>query len=413
MLPFRPIQSKGLAVDNEHLISEMEPYRAELGEIRRDIHAHPETGFEEVRTAGLVAEKLREWGIEVTEGVGGTGVVGVIVGERAGQRAIGLRADMDALNILEANDFAHASKNPGKMHACGHDGHTTMLLGAARYLAEHRDFGGTVNLIFQPAEEGLGGARRMVAEGLFERFPCDVVYGMHNMPGIAVGQFAIRPGPMMAAGDRWEVTFKGTGGHGGATPHLSTDVSIVQAHFVLALQTIVGRNIAAIDPAVISVGYIGGGARASTNVMPAEIVVGGTSRSFGEATRDIIERRMRELATTLAAAHGCRAEVQFNRLGKALVNHAEQTEVAIKAASRIVGTKQVDGAVKPITGGEDFTEMLLRKPGAFIFIGNGVDGDGGAHGLHTPKFEFNDEILTLGASYWVSLVHEELATAAG
>jgi hippurate hydrolase len=397
-------------VDNQDLILEMEPYRAELTEIRRDIHAHPETGFEEERTAALVAGKLRQWGVEVAEGVGKTGVVGTIVGERAGQRAIGLRADMDALNILEQNAFPHASRNAGKMHACGHDGHTTMLLGAARYLAEHRDFGGTVHVIFQPAEEGLGGARSMIAEGLFERFPCDVVYGMHNMPGIPTGQFAIRPGPLLAAGDRWEVTFKGTGGHGGATPHLSTDVTVVQAHFVLALQTIVGRNIAAIEPAVISVGYIGGGSRRSTNVMPAEIVVGGTSRSFSESTRDIIERRMRELATTLASAHGCRAEVEFNRLGRALVNNAEQTEVAIKAAASIVGEAKVDGATKPITGGEDFAEMLLRKPGAFIFIGNGIDADGGAQGLHTPKFEFNDDILTLGASYWVSLVREELTT---
>jgi hippurate hydrolase len=234
---------------------------------------------------------------------------------------------------------------------------------------------------------------------------------MHNMPGIPAGQVAIRPGPMMAAGDRWEVVFKGTGGHGGATPHLSTDVTVVQAHFVLALQTIVGRNIAAIEPAVISVGYIGGGARRSTNVMPAEIVVGGTSRSYSEPTRDIIERRMRELATTLAAAHGCSAEVEFRRLGKALVNHAEQTQVAIKAAASVVGETKVDGNTKPITAGEDFTEMLLRKPGAFIFIGNGIDADGGAQGLHTPRFEFNDGILALGASYWVSLVREELATA--
>ena len=397
-------------MDNEQLLTEIAPYRAEISAIRRDIHAHPETGFEEVRTAGIVAEKLREWGVEVTEGVGGTGVVGRIVGELAGQRAIGLRADMDALNIVEQNGFAHVSQNSGKMHACGHDGHTAMLLGAARYLSEHRAFGGTVNLIFQPAEEGLGGARRMVAEGLFERFPCDVVYGMHNMPGLAVGEFAIRPGPMMAAGDRWEVIFRGTGGHGGATPHLSTDVSIVQAHFVLALQTIIGRNIPAIEPAVISVGFIGGGARRSTNVMPAEMVVGGTSRSFSEATRDIMERRMRELAATLAAAHGCTAEVTFNRLGRALVNHAEQTEVAIKAASSVVGATKVDGQTKPITGGEDFTEMLQRKPGAFIFIGNGIEGSG-AEGLHTPKFDFNDDILTLGASYWVSLVREELATA--
>jgi hippurate hydrolase len=356
-----------------------------------------------------VAAKLREWGIEFEEGVGKTGIVATIVGERPGQRHIGLRCDMDALNIHEQNTFAHASRTPGKMHACGHDGHTTMLLGAARHLAKHRDFGGTVHLIFQPAEEGLGGARVMMAEGLFERFPCDVVYGMHNMPGIPAGTFAIRPGPLMAAGDRFLVTFKGTGGHGGMTPHVSTDMTVAQAHYIMALQTIVSRNIASIEPAVISLGYVNGGAKGSLNVMPAEVVIGGTSRSYSEHTRDIIERRMRELAAATAQAYNCEVEVEFRRIGQALVNHAEQTEVAIKAAAGVVGAQNVDGNTKPITAGEDFAAMLEKKPGAFIFIGNGPD-DGGKRNLHTPNFEFNDDIITLGASYWVNLVREELAT---
>ena len=261
----------------------VELIRAQLPDlvaIRRDIHAHPEMGLEEVRTSALVADRLREWGVEVTEGVGKTGVVGTITGRLPGQRAIGLRADMDALAIEEATGAAHASQNPGVMHACGHDGHTTMLLGAARHLAEHRDFAGTVHLIFQPAEEGRGGAQAMLADGLLERFPCDALYGMHTSPGMKVGQFGIREGVAMAGGCMFHVRFTGNGGHGGATPHLSVDLSIVQAHFVLGLQTIVGRNISAFDPAVISVGHIGGGARDSANVMPAEMTVSGTARYY-------------------------------------------------------------------------------------------------------------------------------------
>ncbi len=386
---------------------------AELTAIRRDIHAHPEMGLEETRTAGIVAAKLREWGIEVTEGVGVTGVVGTIKGKLPGQRSIGLRADMDALSILEQTGLPYASTTPGTMHACGHDGHTTMLLGAAQHLAQHRDFSGTVQLIFQPAEEGRGGAKKMIAEKLFDRFPCDAVYGMHNMPGIPVGKFAIRKGPFMAGAAAWMATFKGNGGHGGAGPHLAADLSIVQAHYVLGLQTIVGRNVPPGETAVISVGYIGGGSPLSINVMPAEIQVGGTSRCFTPATIEILDRRMAELAHGLAKLHGATAEFTQSWGTIPLSNHDEQTEVAVAAATALVGADAVEPNAKPITGGEDFSFMLEAKPGSFIFIGNGVADDGSYHGVHTPKYNFNDEIIPLGAAYWVGLVKQELNLRGG
>ncbi len=385
----------------------VELIRAQLPDlvaIRRDIHAHPEMGLEEVRTSALVADRLREWGVEVTEGVGKTGVVGTITGRLPGQRAIGLRADMDALAIEEATGAAHASQNPGVMHACGHDGHTTMLLGAARHLAEHRDFAGTVHLIFQPAEEGRGGAQAMLADGLLERFPCDALYGMHTSPGMKVGQFGIREGVAMAGGCMFHVRFTGNGGHGGATPHLSVDLSIVQAHFVLGLQTIVGRNISAFDPAVISVGHIGGGARDSANVMPAEMTVSGTARYYKDSTKEIIERRIRDLAEGLASLHGAGVEVAFVWVAEPLVNAEEQTEVAVAAASALVGAAAVDPAMPPTGGGEDFAYMLKRKQGAFIRIGNGE----GSAGVHTPQFDFNDEAIPYGVAYWVELVKQEL-----
>ncbi len=386
-------------------------FHPELTAIRRDIHAHPEMGLEEVRTAALVAAKLREWGVDVVEGVGRTGVVGTLRGRRPGQRAIGLRADMDALAIREETGLPHASQNPGVMHACGHDGHTTMLLGAARALAENPDFGGAVHFIFQPAEEGRGGARAMLADGLFERFPCDAVYGLHNSPGVPVGQFATRRGPMLAAGDRWSVTFRGTGGHGGSTPHLATDATVALGYFLLGLQTIVSRNIASAAQAVISVGYVGGGSAESPNVMPAEVTVAGTARSYTEAVRDTLERRVQELAASLAAAQGCSAEVAYLRRGTALVNHDEAVPVAMAAAAAVAGAENVDGNVTPSTGGEDFAEMLLRCRGAFMRIGNGVDPRGAA--LHTPIYDFNDEIIPLGSAYWVALVREELGSATG
>ena len=384
------------------------PSLPELTAIRRDIHAHPEMGLEETRTAALVARKLREWGVEVTEGVGKTGVVGTIRGRLPGQRAIGLRADMDALAIVEQTGAAYASTNPGVMHACGHDGHTTMLLGAAKYLAEHKDFAGTVQLIFQPAEEGRGGALAMLADGLFERFPCDAVFGMHNRPGMPVGQFGIRKGGAMAGGCMFHVTFTGKGGHGGSTPHVSIDLSIVQAHFVLGLQTIVGRNISAFEPAVISVGYIGGGARDSANVMPAELTVSGTARHYSAPVREIIERRIRELAEGLAALHGAGVEIAFDWVAEPLVNHDEETDAAVAAASAIAGSEAVNANLPPTGGGEDFAFMLKQKQGAFIFLGNGTAEDGHAHGVHTPLYDFNDAAIPYGVAYWVQLVRQEL-----
>ncbi|WP_408896310.1 M20 aminoacylase family protein [Pararoseomonas baculiformis] len=389
------------------ILDEIQAYADELIAIRRDIHMHPETRFEEVRTAALVAEKLREWGLEVTEKVGVTGVVGTLQGSRPGQRAIGLRADMDALFIEEQNSFAHRSTVPGKMHACGHDGHTAMLLGAARYLAGHRDFAGTVQFIFQPAEEAATGAPAMIRDGLFERFPVDAVYGMHNSPGIPVGQFATRPGPILAGSDFWGVTFRGTGGHGGAAPHLATDATVVLGHFLLAVQTILPRNLKPIENAALSVGHVAGGAYNSPNVMPAEVVVRGTSRYFQTEAQAIIRRRLGELAETLAAAHGCTAEFTYEPLCPPTVNAPEKVPVAQAAAAALVGAAKV-GEVPLSTGGEDFAFMLQEKPGVFMRIGNGVNPDGSFHNVHTPLYDFNDAALALGSAYWVSLVQEEL-----
>ena len=389
-------------------LEKIRPLVPELVAIRRDIHAHPELGLEEHRTAALVAEKLKSWGIETTEGVGGTGVVGTIRGKLPGQRSIGLRADMDALALTEQTALPYASQTEGKMHACGHDGHTTMLLGAARHLSENRDFAGTVQLIFQPAEEGRGGAAKMLADRLFERFPCDAVYGLHNMPGIPLGHFAIRKGAYMASAARWDVKFTGNGGHGGASPYLVADLSIVQAHFVLGLQTIIGRNISALDSAVISVGYIGGGSINACNVMPSELIVSGTSRCFSKEIQEVLDRRMRELAEGLAKLHGAQAEVTIAWGAPTVINHDEQVDVAIAAATELVGADAVTGNARPITGGEDFGYMLEVKPGSFIFLGNGTNPDGSYHAVHTPKYDFNDEIIPLGVAYWIGLVKQEL-----
>ena len=385
---------------------------ADLTAIRRDIHRHPETAFEEERTSQIVADKLTSWGIEVHRGLAKTGVVGTLKGNRPGQKTIGLRADMDALHLQEKNDFAHASVHANKMHACGHDGHTTMLLGAARHLAAAPDFAGTVHFIFQPAEEGLGGARVMIEEGLFEKFPCDTVYGMHNMPGFPVGQFAIRTGPMLAASDSWEVTFKGTGGHG-AMPERGTDPTFVAAQFIVAVQAIVGRNVASNQSAVLSVGHIAAGTHGSPNVIPSEVLIRGTARSFSPAVRSLLERRLAEVAAGIAQAGGCEAVSKYFRRYPPLVNAAEQTAIAVQAAAMTVGAENVESNVTPISGAEDFAFMLEKKPGAYIMIGNGGDEQPrGCHHVHTPLYDFNDKILTMGAAYWLNLVQLELGDAA-
>src|SRR6185295_5549578 len=384
---------------------------AELTSIRRDIHRHPETAFEETRTAQIVADQLQRWGIEIHRGLATTGVVGTLKGRKPGQKTIGLRADMDALHLQEKNCFDYASSVPNKMHACGHDGHTTMLLGAARHLAAEPDFAGTVHFIFQPAEEGHGGARVMIEEGLFDRFNCDAVYGMHNMPGYEKGHFAIRTGPMLASSDSWEVTFKGTGGHG-AMPDRGTDPTYVAAQFIVAVQGIVGRNVPPSQAAVLSVGHIAAGTAGSPNVIPSEVLIKGTARSFSPDVRDLLERRLAEVAAGIAQAGGCTAESKYLRRYPALVNSVEQTSLAVEAAAMTVGRENVDPNTPRISGAEDFAFMLEKKPGAYIMIGNGGADEGGCHNVHSPLYDFNDRILTTGAAYWVNLVQVELGNAA-
>ena len=382
----------------------------ELTAIRRDIHRHPETAFEEQRTAQIVADKLQSWGIAVHRGLATTGVVGTLKGKRPGQKTIGLRADMDALHLQEKNEFDYASVHANKMHACGHDGHTTMLLGAAKHLAAAPDFAGTVHFIFQPAEEGLGGARVMIEEGLFDKFNCDAVYGMHNMPGFPSGHFAIRAGAMLASSDSWQVTFKGTGGHG-AMPDRGTDPTYVAGQFIVAIQGIVGRNVPPSQTAVLSVGHIAGGSAGSPNVIPSEVLISGTARSFSADVRDLLERRLAEVAAGIAQAGGCTAESKYLRRYPALVNSVEQTSLAVEAAAMTVGRENVDPNTPRISGAEDFAFMLEKKPGAYIMIGNGGPDEGGCHNVHSPLYDFNDRILTTGAAYWVNLVQLELGNA--
>ena len=364
---------------------------AQLTAIRRDIHRHPETAFEEQRTAQIVAEKLQGWGIEVHRGLAKTGVVGTLKGKRPGQKTNGLRADMDALHLQEKNEFDYASVNANKMHACGHDGHTTMLLGAAKHLAAAPDFAGTVHFIFQPAEEGLGGARVMIEEGLFDKFNCDAVYGMHNMPGIPTGRFAIRSGAM---------------------PDRGTDPTFVAAQFIVAVQGIIGRNVPPSQAAVLSVGHIAAGSAGSPNVIPSEVLVSGTARSFSPAVRALLERRLAEVAAGIAQAGGCTAESKYLRRYPALINAIEQTSLAVEAAALTVGRENVEPNTPRISGAEDFAFMLEKKPGAYIMIGNGGTEEGGCHNVHSPLYDFNDAILTTGAAYWVNLVQLELGDAA-
>ena len=383
----------------------------EIVAIRRDIHAHPELGFEEVRTAGLVAAPLAAWGIEVATGVGRLGAVATIRGRDPGAKTVGLRADMDALALTEANALPYASTRPGTMHACGHDGHTAMLLGAARALAQKPDFTGTAHLIFQPAEEGRGGARAMLADDLLARFPCDRLFGLHSYPTMPVGCFATRPGAFMAASGRWQVTFSGCGGHGGMTPHLAPDLTVVQANFILGLHAVVSRNVPPAEIAIISVGHIEGGDAQALNVMPSRLRVAGTMRAFTPAVQAVLEERIAALARAHAAVAGAEAEVEMRWGTVPLVNDAEAVQAAVAAATKIVGAEAVDAAMHPITGGEDFSFMLQQRPGAFTFLGNGTrTGDGGGH-LHMPTYDFNDEALPFGIAYWLSVVETELGAA--
>ena len=373
---------------------------------RRDIHAHPELGFEEERTAAVVAEKLESFGIPVHRGLAKTGVVGVLE-VSPGERAIALRADMDALPILEAGDTPYRSTNDGTMHACGHDGHTTMLLGAARYLAETRNFAGTVYFVFQPAEEGLGGGEAMVNEGLFERFPAEAVYGMHNWPGLAAGEIAVRTGPMMAACDEFEITVEGTGAHG-AMPHLGIDPIVAAAQIVTGLQSIVARTMDPLEAGVVSVTKIHGGD--AFNVIPQAVELAGTVRTFKPEVRETIAAGIERIATSTAAALGARANVSVEGRFPATVNTAEETARAEAAAQAVVGAERVHSDLAPCMGSEDFAYMLQARPGSYVWIGNGA-GAGGCF-LHNPGYDFNDEVLPVGASYWATLVERELAKGA-
>jgi hippurate hydrolase len=389
------------------IINRIADYHADMTGWRRHLHAHPETAFEERATAEYVAERLRDFGLEVHRGLAGTGVVATLKGNAAGSRAIALRADMDALHIHEKNRFAHASAIPGKMHACGHDGHTTMLLGAARYLAETRNFAGTVHFVFQPAEENEGGGRVMVEQGLFETFPVEAVYGMHNWPGMPVGRFAVRPGPMMASFDIFEITVSGRGTHA-ALPHLGVDPVVAAAQITLALQTITSRNTHPVDSAVVSVTQVHGGD--TWNVIPDEVVLRGTTRAFKTETQDAIEAALRRICEGVASGMGASVAVRYERRYPATVNSEAETTTAAAAAAAVVGEPNVDTALLPTMGSEDFAFMLREKPGCYIFIGNGT-GEQGA-GLHNPHYDFNDEILPIGASYWATLVERVLRKAA-
>ncbi len=392
------------------LIEPIVAHAPQIATLRRDLHAHPELCFEEVRTADVVAAKLTEWGIPIHRGMGTTGVVGIV---KAGtsNRAIALRADMDALPMQEFNTFTHTSKHPGKMHACGHDGHTAMLLGAAQYLAQHRNFDGTVYLVFQPAEEGGGGAREMIKDGLFEQFPVDAVFGMHNWPGVRTGTFAVSPGPVMASSNEFKIVIHGKGGHA-ALPHNAIDPVVVACQMVQGFQTIISRNKKPIDAGVISVTMIHTGE--ATNVIPDHCEIQGTVRTFTIEVLDMIEQRMRELAQHTSAAFGARCEFSFVRNYPPTINSAREAEFARKVMATIVGEDNVM-AQEPTMGAEDFAFMLLAKPGCYAFIANG-DGahremghGGGPCMLHNPSYDFNDELLPLGATYWVRLAEQWLA----
>jgi len=386
-----------------NIVPEVAAVVPEMKEWRHHIHAHPETAFEERATAALVAETLESFGLEVHRGLAGTGVVGVLR-HGGGERAIGLRADLDALHILERSGVAYASRNQGRMHACGHDGHTSMLLGAARALSRRQKIAGTVYFIFQPAEENEGGGRVMVEEGLFERFPMRAVYGMHNWPRLPAGTFAMRAGPLMGAYDVFEIVGTGKGAHA-AMAYMGKDPMMFAAHCIGALQTIVARNLHPQDAGVVTVTQVHGGD--TWNVIPQEVVLRGTVRSFRREVQDLIEQRMRGIVAGVAATFDMTATIRYERRYPATVNSEAETQCAIAAASAVVGAANVDTEPTPEMGSEDFSFMLQAKPGCYVWLGAGRGPD--TPNIHSPQYDFNDEVLSIGASYWVTLAEQQLA----
>ncbi|WP_431271066.1 M20 aminoacylase family protein [Dankookia sp. P2] len=381
------------------LLDAIRRYHPELTAIRQDLHAHPELGMTEHRTAALVAEKLESWGIEVHRGVGGTGVVGVLRAGR-GNRAIGLRADMDALPLEELNDVPYRSTAPGRMHACGHDGHTTMLLGAARHLAETKNFDGIVHFIFQPGEEGCGGALAMLEDGLFERFPCDAIYGMHNRPGMPIGEYGIRPGPTAAGGAFFDITVTGKGSHG-ARPEASIDPVLTACHIATALQSIVSRTVNPRDPAVVSVTKVQGGE--AYNVIPETATIAGTARFFSREVAGQIEAGLARMAEGVAAGFGATARLDWRLIFAPTVNDPEQTEAYAAAAAALVGEAKVARDKPPGMGSEDFSFMMEKVPGAYIHVGNGDSAS-----VHNPRYQFNDAAIPYGAALYAQVVEQGL-----
>ena len=385
----------------------LDQMHAEMTEWRRDFHAHPEIGFEEVRTSEIVAQKLGEWGIEVHRGLGGTGVVGVIRGQgqaSGGNRAIGLRADMDALPMEEGNAFAYRSQNPGRMHACGHDGHTAMLLGAAKYLSQTRKFAGTVHLIFQPAEEGLAGAKAMLDDGLFEKFPCDAVYGIHNSPDMPLGTVKALSGTAMAAIDYFSVVLRGKSAHG-AHPQQGIDTVSIAAQVVSVLNALPSRHVDALESAIVSIGQIHGGT--SDIVIPETVELRGSVRTLKPEIRDLMEGLFKRAVEHTAAAQGGTAEISYRRAYPATINSAHETDRASLCATNTRGVKNVIRDGRPLLAGEDFAFMLERAPGAYLFFGQN-DGAKGGVPVHNPAYDFNDDLLPIGASYLAGLVEQEL-----
>jgi amidohydrolase len=382
------------------------PHLEGLTEFRRDLHANPELGFEEHRTAALVAERLHGYGIEVHTGIGRTGVVGVIrgKGERS-NRSVGLRADMDALPMVEENEFAYRSTRPGLMHGCGHDGHVAILLAAARYLAETREFDGTVYLIFQPGEEGFAGAKAMIEDGLFQRFPADEVYALHNWPNLPAGQIGLNDGPMMAAADRVEITVCGRGGHG-AHPHLTVDPVVAAAHIIIAAQSIVARNVAPLDNAVLSLCAVQTGNLGAFSVVPREARIAGTVRSFRTEVQALVEERLTELVESTARAFGAEGRTLYERIYPATINHREQARAAGDVAEQLVGPANVVRDIPPSMGAEDFAFMLQEKPGCYVRLGQG--GGPSNFFLHNSRYDFNDAVIPLGAAFFSALAERRM-----